>query len=116
MGYLRTGLRTALLPYKQHVAQLKRHSTALLGALAIFFLAGILYEPTHGDRLHAQESELQRLNALNAEILERNTRLAATVHAMRTNPEMVVHLARKDLGMIRPDEVVYEFSQDELVH
>ena len=111
MGYLRTGLRTALLPYKQHVDQLKRHSSALLSALGVFLLIGLIYEPTHGDRLHAQETELHRLNALNAELMERNIQLAATVHAMRTDPEMVVHLARKDLGMIRPNEVVYEFSR-----
>jgi len=113
MGYLRTGLRTALLPYKQHVDHLKQHSTGLLCALAVFFLVGLIYEPTHGDRLHAQESELQRLNALNAELLEHSTRLAATVQAMRSDPEMVIHLARKDLRMIRPDEIVYEFSTAE---
>tara|TARA_B100000579_G_scaffold177479_1_gene144657 strand:+ start:1194 stop:1544 length:351 start_codon:yes stop_codon:yes gene_type:complete len=114
MGYLRTGLRTALLPYRQHVDQLKRHSTMLLSLLAVFFLVGLIYEPTHGDRLHAQESELQRLNALNAELLEHNTRLAATVQAMRSKPEMVIHLARKELGMIRPDELVYEFNREEI--
>ena len=113
MGYLRTGLRTTLLPYKQHVAQLKRHGTALLCAFGVFFLVGLIYEPTHGDRLRTQEAELVRLNALNAELMERNNRLAATVHAMRTDPEIVVELARKDLGMIKPDEIVYELVRED---
>ena len=113
MGYLRTGLRTALLPYQQHVRHLKRHGLVLLFAFGVFYTVGLIYEPTHGDRLRTQEAELQRLHALNSELMERNIHLTATVNAMRTDPEMVVHLARKDLGMIRPNEIVYEFKKSE---
>lgn len=109
MGYLRTELRTTLLPYRQHVRQLQRGGAlAGLGFLLIYMI-GAAYDPSHSERLRGQQLELERLEALNASLVERTARQAAALRAMRTDGAFVAHLARQELGMIQTGEIVYDF-------
>jgi cell division protein FtsB len=53
-------------------------------------------------RRQVQELRLE-IDGLRAE----NTRLAAEIAALRTSPRAVERLAREELGLARPDEVVF---------
>ncbi len=103
-------LRTALQPYRQYVLQLKK--TGVFVALAIALIASIhfAYDPSRTARVRHQQREVERLHALNAELSESIERKMAQLAAMRNDPNYVVHLARRELGMLKPGEIAYEFQ------
>lgn len=56
--------------------------------------------------LKAELTEVQEINAgLRREVEE----LAAEVEALRTDPEAIERIARDELGMVRDDEIVFQF-------
>ena len=55
-------------------------------------------------------AELAQQRAANAEARLRNDRLAAEVTDLKNGLEMVEEKARKDLGMVKPDEVLVMVS------
>ncbi len=55
----------------------------------------------HRDKA-ALEREIEELAAVNA-------KLAEEVRAMRTDPGRIEAIAREDLGLVKPGELVYEF-------
>ena len=46
----------------------------------------------------------------NAELQRRNTGLAADVNDLKTGTEAIEERARFELGMVRPDEVFYQYA------
>ncbi|MBR59425.1 MAG: hypothetical protein CMH54_15605 [Myxococcales bacterium] len=108
----RTGhrLRTALQPYRQYVAQLKRTGVFLGLGIALISSIHFAYDPSRTARVRHQQQEVERLHALNAELSESIERKMAQLAAMRNDPNYVVHLARRELGMLKPGEIAYEFQ------
>jgi cell division protein FtsB len=79
---------------------------ALIGApLLIFSREGI-------PRLEAVEKELQTVEAENADLRREIELLRARVAELRDDPAAVEQLARDDLGLIRPTEVVFQFPRE----
>jgi cell division protein FtsB len=58
--------------------------------------------------LQAQLREQQRVNTMAR---ERNDRLGAEVRDLREGLEMVEEKARLDLGMLRPDEILVQYTR-----
>lgn len=58
--------------------------------------------------LQAQLREQQRVNSVAR---ERNDRLGAEVRDLREGLEMVEEKARLDLGMLRPDEILVQYTR-----
>jgi cell division protein FtsB len=58
--------------------------------------------------LQAQLREQQRVNTAAR---ERNDRLGAEVRDLREGLEMVEEKARLDLGMLRPDEILVQYTR-----
>jgi cell division protein FtsB len=56
------------------------------------------------------QSQLQAQNAANAEALLRNVRLAAEVSDLKEGLEMVEERARSELGMLKPHEILVQYS------
>lgn len=89
-------------------AGLRKKAAALGGALALIALVvGSLF----GDRgllyLFAQQ---ERTLALRREIVElrgQNARLAEEIKALRSEPRAIERLAREQLGLARPGEMVF---------
>ena len=104
-------LRTALLPYKRHVAQFKRNGFVVLMVVALLFMLRFAYDPDRTHRLRQQQYELEHLLALNVELVEEIERSRAELDALRTDSNFLVHVARRDLGMLMPGEFVYEFQE-----
>ena len=81
--------------------------------LAVVFLLALIVASVMGNRsllkiyqMHrnraALEREIDQLTATNAS-------LAAEVRILRTDPARVEAIAREELGLVRPGELVYEF-------
>ena len=58
------------------------------------------------------QSELQSLEAANAEARQRNEELANEVRDLRDGLDMVEELARQDLGMVKPNEVFVQIQRE----
>ncbi|MEE4658869.1 MAG: cell division protein FtsB [Halieaceae bacterium] len=58
--------------------------------------------------LHRLEADIERQQALNAELAERNARLEQEVLELQQGMDTVEERARRDLGMIREGEIYYQ--------
>ncbi len=56
-------------------------------------------------------SELQKLEAANAEARLRNEQLANEVRDLQEGLDMVEELARHDLGMVKPNEIFVQIQR-----
>ena len=87
---------------------LRRKAALLASVLAIIALVvGSLF----GDRgilqLMAQRQRSLELAREIEDIRAENLRLAAEIHALRTDPHAIERIAREQLGLARPGETVF---------
>lgn len=75
-------------------------------ALALGFLAYSLLGPGGGAH-HGLAEELGRLEVENARLAEENRRLGLEVQALKNRPEYLEKVIRDELGLVRPDELVF---------
>lgn len=59
------------------------------------------------------EQQVDALKAENAKLTERNDLMAADVHDLKHGTDAAEEIARKDLGMIKQDEVFYQILNDD---
>jgi len=57
-------------------------------------------------RLHG---ELQDLRESNEDLVQEIATLKGEIEALRTDPSYVERIARDELGMVRPEEIVFQF-------
>ena len=62
-----------------------------------------------GARYMALRAERQELGGAAVRRLQENTALRAEITRLRTDPRYLEAMARKHLGLVRPDEYVYRF-------
>ena len=78
--------------------------------VAIAAVAASLLAGSEGvARYMALRAERQELGAAAVRRLQENTALRAEITRLRTDPRYLEALARKHLGLVRPDEYVYRF-------
>lgn len=58
--------------------------------------------------------QVTQLTTENAQLEERNRLKAADVHELKNGYKEVQEIARKDLGMIKPDELFYQIIDGKL--
>jgi cell division protein FtsB len=61
-------------------------------------------------RYRKLRTQLERVKVENAQLTKDITRLSRDVDALRNDPEAVERIARDELGMIREDEVLFQFA------
>jgi cell division protein FtsB len=87
---------------------LRRKAAILASVIA---LTALVVGSLFGDRGYLQLMvRRQREEALGREIEQlraENARLAAEIHALRTDPRAVERIAREELGLARPGETVF---------
>lgn len=92
--------------------------TARLKSLAVaaFIVCAIAYGALRDDEgvMHVfrERSRLQELNHSVDGLKEENNRLRAEIKALREDPRAVEKLAREDLGLSRPGEIVFILEGD----
>jgi cell division protein FtsB len=93
----------------------KQHRLVICGGVGCFLLLSLLalvgergfFEVYQFSR-HLKHVE-SRLRALE----EENERLRRQVTGLRSDPAQVEKLAREDLGLVRPDEIIFEILDGE---
>ena len=82
--------------------------SALMVLVAVLWL---LFAPGYGlVSLLGQRSELKRLQDETEALAVENKNLAEEVERLKDDPKYLEDIARKDYGLLKPNERVYDFS------
>jgi cell division protein FtsB len=85
---------------------------ALALLLLIVLVQGELWLGTTGvPRVMELQAQLREQQAINDAARARNDQLAAEVRDLKEGLEMVEEKARLDLGMVRPDELLVQYTR-----
>lgn len=78
---------------------------------AIVFVPLRILEAEGLPRYRALRAELQQTQEVNARMRRQVIALQQRVDRLRTDPEAIERIARDELGMLRGDEIVFQFEQ-----
>ena len=76
------------------------------GGLLALFLPGVIHIQQLRERRRELQTEIERLTQQNAQLQQESTLL-------KEDPLYIERVARKKLGVARPGEVIYRFSEEE---
>lgn len=97
------------------ILRLLRKIPRLIAASVVLFLlvgvAVVVLDPSGPEHCNELEQDLERLRTENLTIQRTNDLLQREIAALQTDPRMVEQIAREELGMIRPGELVYRFQR-----
>lgn len=75
----------------------------------------ILFFTVFGDkgllRIHELKQDKTRIDARLGTAREENEKLKREIHALKSDRRYLESIARKDLGLVRSNEVIYQFTQ-----
>lgn len=99
--------------YKNEMASFYSFFRALLVVLLLLMAAvGIplkVFGPKGYDRVERLRAELTELNEANARLKRENETLRFEIQSFHANPDYIEKVARDELGMVGPDEIIYQF-------
>jgi cell division protein FtsB len=90
----------------------------LRGLAAVLMAATFGYVPYH---LYARSGfakyrelkrDLEAAKQRNARMRAENEQLAREVEALRADPRALEHVARADMGWVRPGEILFDFGEE----
>lgn len=88
---------------------------AVRASLALLLLLAMGLATALGDRgllrLFALERDLAAVTAAIDRLADENRRLSAAIVRLRDDPRALETAARHDLGLVAPDEIVFEFPE-----
>lgn len=80
-------------------------------ALAVVGAPILIFEPDGLPRLRRMSQELSDVSAENAELHRSVARLRVQVDDLRNDPATVERIARSELGLVRKNEIVFQFAK-----
>lgn len=90
---------------------LTRLALAAVVAGALAYIPYRVYGSEGYVKYRRLDAQLDELRAGNAELAAENDRLRAEVAALRSDPEAVRRVARDELGMVAPGEIVIQIDR-----
>jgi len=88
---------------------------SILLSLAILILVSLLLVIIFGDQgladLQLMKKRLFVIEKTNAEMVRENLSLYNEINRLRSDPEFVENIARRELGMIGKDEVIFKMTE-----
>lgn len=85
-----------------------RHVTALLLLLLVVIHAQLWFGRGSVLQVRSMQGKLTEQKAANQEAQTRNRQVEAEVRDLKEGLEMVEEKARKELGMVKPDEILIQ--------
>ena len=102
--------KPSLWRWVENVLHEKQHRLVIGGGIGCFLLLSLL--AMAGERgffeVYRYSRHLQRVEGQIRTLEEKNKRLRRQVTGLRSDPYQVEKLAREDLGLARPDEIIFE--------
>ena len=84
--------------------------TVALGILLLVVQADLWFGRTGVPRIYELEGKLHAQQAANDAARERNAQVGAEVRDLREGLEIVEEKARRELGMVKPDEILVQVN------
>ena len=90
---------------------LKRHGRTLLILVAVVLVVDNIFG-THGYvTLQRRQKEIAALQKQLQQLNEENRQLGEQVRALKSDPQLIEKIARDELGLARPGEVIIRIPQ-----
>ena len=83
-----------------------RVAAAAALAVSLAYVPYRLLDPVGTRQIGELRSELRKTRARKAALEAENAQYRRDIRGLRTDPTVIEDLARDDLGMVRPDEIV----------
>jgi cell division protein FtsB len=93
------------------VALLERTLPIAILFIALVSVPVLILEPEGFPRLRGLEKEFDDVTTENEELRREVDRLRIEVRELRDDPAAVERIARGELGMVRKNEVVFQFAK-----
>lgn len=112
MGSARLKKKPEKVPVQEKLAALlRRHGRELLGLLVVAMIVHDVFG-THGFlAMRRTQSEIKKVQANLDKLSKENDALAQEVKDLKTDPRLIEKIARDDLGLARPGEVIIRIPQ-----
>ncbi|MFP4445177.1 MAG: FtsB family cell division protein [Desulfosudaceae bacterium] len=86
---------------------------ALVG-IALLWLAGMILLGKNGYLDYRELKQRQnRITVENRAAAEENDHLRRRVLRLKSDPDYIEHVARKELGMVEPEELIYKYKSED---
>jgi len=79
--------------------------------IVFLILAWLIFSPWGAIRYYLLHSKLAAINAGNLELQQTNQNLLEEIERLKTDPEYIEEIARKKYGLIKRNEVIYQFPR-----
>jgi cell division protein FtsB len=96
----------------QYKETAKRAALPVVSVILILFLLLIVFARNGILDLSKKKAELQESVAKNDELKEENKILYREVNRLKNDEEYIEQVARKELGMIKKNEIIVKFHSD----
>lgn len=77
---------------------------------ALLLTAWLLFSPWGAIRYHRVSKNLRQIAAENMELRDKNRQLKDEINLLSNDPAYIEKIARKEHGLLRNNEFVYDFS------
>ena len=91
----------------------KNRLYAILALIFLVFTAWLLLSPYGAWRSHQLSRELAIRQAENEKLREDNQALQKEINRLQNDPAYIEEVARKELGFIKKNEIIFDFSRQE---
>ncbi len=102
--------------YRSYMGSLSRFIWFVLPVTLVITTAVLvpmkLFDDKGLSRVDKLDLDLKKLKATNRILKRENESLRTQIHAFHSDPEYVEKVARDELGMIGPNEIIYQFPDD----
>ena len=105
------GLRAILRPPRVIASALQRALPIGILGLALIGAPMLIFEPQGLPRMRALEQDVARVEADNIDLRRDVGTLRVDVRQLRDDPAAVERIARSQLGLVRKNEIVFQFSK-----
>jgi len=75
-------------------------------AISLAYVPYRLLDPVGARRVAELRSELRGIRGRHAKLTAENHQLRQEIDGLRQDPSVIEDIAREDLGMVRPDEII----------
>jgi cell division protein FtsB len=90
----------------------KKTVLMIFGIILLFFSFVIIFMPNGIIKLNMKKKEMAESAATNANIKKENKQLYREVVRLKSDPLYLENVARKELGMIKDDEIIIRFHSE----
>lgn len=90
----------------------KKAVLVIFGIVLLFFSFVIIFMPNGIIRLNMKNKEMTESATINADVKKENKKLYREVVRLKSDPQYLENVARKELGMIKDDEIIIRFHSE----